>query len=94
MGRHASDITGQKFNRLTAVEHLGKGIWLCKCDCGKEIKARGALIRNGRIRSCGCMRFKKTAYVGCDEDCFNCQYDDCLRPMFLCSHLPEVKGQW
>ena len=35
------DLTGMKFNRLTAISYVGQGScgarWLFKCDCGKEV---------------------------------------------------------
>lgn len=55
------DITGQRFERLTAVEKIGKtnqgnALWKCKCDCGNEIVTRSILLRNGTTKSCGCYR--------------------------------------
>ena len=54
------DITGQKFNKLTAIERLENGsggvpIWLCKCDCGNFTRVRGSNLKNGSVKSCGCM---------------------------------------
>lgn len=53
------DISGQKFNRLTALKRAenckhGSAQWLCMCDCGKEVIALGQKLRNGRTSSCGC----------------------------------------
>ncbi|MBE6009152.1 MAG: hypothetical protein E7236_00635 [Lachnospiraceae bacterium] len=31
-------------------------MWLCKCDCGGEKIAEKQGLKNGRIRSCGCLR--------------------------------------
>lgn len=55
------DITGQKFNRLTVIKRVendkhNKAQWLCLCECGKEIIARGTDIRKGKIKSCGCLK--------------------------------------
>lgn len=51
------DLSGQKFNRLTAIQIVPgtRTKWICKCDCGntKEIYA-GYLIR-GLWKSCGCL---------------------------------------
>lgn len=54
------DITGLRSGRLVAVKYVGKdkhnnALWLCKCDCGREITTRGANIRSGEIKSCGCL---------------------------------------
>lgn len=29
--------------------------YLCRCECGKEIKVLGARLRNGNTKSCGCI---------------------------------------
>lgn len=56
----AIDITGQKFERLTAIEVAGskKGegvLWRCKCDCGGEVTVTAKKLRNGNTKSCGCI---------------------------------------
>lgn len=28
---------------------------MCRCDCGKEIKVRADLLKNGDVKSCGCL---------------------------------------
>ena len=52
------DITGQKFNRLTAVcfSHFknGKYYWKFKCDCGCETIAEIYKVKSGHTQSCGC----------------------------------------
>ena len=55
------DLTNQKFNRLTALyptnEYSGsERKWLCECECGNQITARGGHLRNKIIQSCGCLR--------------------------------------
>lgn len=57
------DITGQKFNRLTALErdveatklHSGT-YWKCKCDCGNIVSVSLQRLQNGNTKSCGCYR--------------------------------------
>ena len=53
--RKAKDITGQQFNRLTAIRHLGKSKWLCQCECGKQTKVTISDLIKGNIKSCGCL---------------------------------------
>lgn len=50
------DLTGQKFERLTAVKLIGKGFWECQCDCGKTVRVRGKDLRTGNTKSCGCLQ--------------------------------------
>jgi HNH endonuclease len=59
MGRFI-DLTGQIYDRLTVIEfsgfdNFGGAVWLCRCSCeGKVVAARGADLRNGHRKSCGC----------------------------------------
>ncbi len=50
------EITGQKFNRFTVIRYLGEGYWECRCDCGNISKQKGAKLRRGDNKSCGCLR--------------------------------------
>lgn len=66
------DLTGQRFGRLTVL-YRGLSMircitWLCQCDCSPEgkIHVRGAALRNGTTKSCGCLRAEKTKSRGFD----------------------------
>lgn len=55
------DLTGKKFNRLTALlptdlrfDH--SVMWLCKCDCGNDFLLSSKLLQNGHTKSCGCLK--------------------------------------
>lgn len=50
------DISGQRFNRLVAVEYKGKRKWKFNCDCGKQTVTRIGDVKLGRTQSCGCLR--------------------------------------
>ena len=58
------DITNQKFGRLTALRidnskrsKTCTGLyWLCQCDCGNTSIVDGTSLRNGSIKSCGCLK--------------------------------------
>lgn len=57
------DISNQKFNWLTPVKNLyrnerGAMMWLCKCDCGKEVVYDGSRVKLGKVKSCGCKKNK------------------------------------
>lgn len=69
MGNHLIDSTGQRFGKLTVIERAGsaptdgKPIWLCKCDCGNEKIVRGACLKSGGVKSCGCLMREMTCGV-------------------------------
>jgi len=53
------DLTGQRFERLKVIKRIennkhGQAMWLCKCDCGNEVKTTTAHLRKGHVKSCGC----------------------------------------
>ena len=51
------DLTGKIYGKLTVLKrdgYLGKEIaWLCRCECGAELRIRGNALRAGRANSCG-----------------------------------------
>lgn len=56
----ALDISGLKFNRLTALNFshrkYSKRIWRCLCECGKETFVETNSITSGKTKSCGCLQ--------------------------------------
>ena len=57
-----SDISGQKFNRLTALYPLenrtvkGGLIWHCRCECGNELDVSYNNLLYTNMKSCGCKK--------------------------------------
>ncbi|HEL2057774.1 TPA: AP2 domain-containing protein [Streptococcus suis] len=55
------DLTGQVFGRLTVLGDVGKRtknkgiLWHCMCECGTITFVKGANLKNGDSRSCGCL---------------------------------------
>jgi len=52
-------MKGKVFGLLTVLEKAskrdnGEVIWSCHCECGRIKPVRGTLLREGRIKSCGC----------------------------------------
>lgn len=52
---------GEVFDRLTVVEESGrtaanKVTYLCRCECGNSKTILGAHLKDGRVRSCGCLK--------------------------------------
>ena len=56
-----ADITGQKFERWTAIRPTGEKTkngshyWLCECECGNVGKVTVSNLRYGNSKSCGCI---------------------------------------
>jgi len=55
------NIAGHRFGRLIALKDVGRtrqnnAIWLCRCDCGAQIKVFCAQLRRGKTASCGCLK--------------------------------------
>ncbi len=54
------DLTGQRFGKLVALEHIPKTPkWLCQCDCGNKTEVTSTNLRNGHTKSCGCLRHQQ-----------------------------------
>lgn len=65
----SNDISGRKFNKLTAISRAGTdkngcALWLCKCDCGNVIIVRSTDLRTGRRKSCGCLQKERYNIIG------------------------------
>lgn len=67
--RWSEDLTHQKYGRLEVVsvanvkEYKGKDghisrkvFWLCKCDCGNNVRVATEELKKGQTKSCGCLR--------------------------------------
>jgi hypothetical protein len=64
-GALLADLAGQTFGRLTAVRFsrrtaTRRAMWLCRCECGREVEADGGNLRAGNTSSCGCLRREVT----------------------------------
>lgn len=55
------DLTGKKFERLTAIkkDEDRKNHWICKCDCGNIVSVLDFYLIHGKTKSCGCWRADK-----------------------------------
>lgn len=63
------DLTGKKFGRLTVIKRAENGknghtYWLCKCICGNKTTVRSDHLKNGLIRSCGCLEDENRKTMG------------------------------
>jgi len=60
MGKRIEEA-GNRYGKLVVVEYAGKdkygrATWVCDCECGGEITAKGGSLRSGSVQSCGCIR--------------------------------------
>lgn len=64
---------GSKFDQLTVIRLDTKlknkqACWICDCKCGtKSISVRSSQLRNGKAKSCGCLRYKRYRWKGYGE---------------------------
>ncbi len=62
------NLIGRKFGRLQVTsQSLNKSSklkWICKCSCGKEVEVFGDSLRDGKTRSCGCLRKETVKLTG------------------------------
>ena len=69
----SNNIKGQIFERLTVLERLpsqkdkngkSRSLWLCQCSCGNSIQVILKYLRNGHVKSCGCLKRDKMRTLG------------------------------
>lgn len=62
------DLTGQRFDRLVALEiagrKCGKVVWKCKCDCGNETFVMSNNLVSEKTHSCGCYKKERQTKWG------------------------------
>lgn len=54
-----NDLTGMRFGSLTVISPTNERnnnsvVWLCRCDCGKEVTASSKKLLENLKKSCGC----------------------------------------
>ena len=53
-------MIGNRYTRLTVIgktdeRRHGRPVYLCTCICGNEKRVCGRDLKQGRVRSCGCL---------------------------------------
>lgn len=53
----ALDLSGQTFGKLSTLgrshkDGTGAWMWLCRCECGRQVHVRGATLNAGRTSAC------------------------------------------
>ena len=61
------NITGRRFGKLIVLKKAEKDnsngygtCWVCRCDCGNIKIIKGYSLKNGNVKSCGCLRSEAT----------------------------------
>lgn len=57
MGAKEKNITGQKFNKLTAISYKGNQTWLFECDCGTQVIKKAGDVKRGKTKACSRLCF-------------------------------------
>jgi len=55
------DEVGNVYSKLTVIERAantkeGQAQWLCRCECGNNSIVCGKSLRQGKTKSCGCLK--------------------------------------
>lgn len=55
------DLTNQRFGRLVALYPTDKRsnksiVWMCQCDCGKQVEVSAKSLTTNVTKSCGCLK--------------------------------------
>lgn len=90
------DLTGQQFNRLTALYYVkGKiGKWFCKCNCGKTTVVPTAKLKSGWTKSCGCLHNEAFVYRK-HGDCKSTEYRIWYKMIERCHNIADKQySQW
>ena len=60
--KREKELIGQRFGKLTVIEHVGKiksrnnaNVWKCLCDCGNTTFATTSALKSLHVKSCGCL---------------------------------------
>ena len=65
-GQRFEDLSGQIFDRLVVIKRVQppqglsdkQTFFECKCECGKTKIIRAADLKNGKVKSCGCLNIE------------------------------------
>ena len=64
-----NNLVGKKFGKLTVIERTNQRssqrciLWLCRCDCGRELLVSTESLNSGHTQSCGHHRLEKARKI-------------------------------
>lgn len=95
-GEHRTVSPGYHSGRLTAVQRLPDGRWLCECECGNKPVVHNGSLQSGNTRSCGCLtnRAPENKHDGRGTGAWNSWKDmnkRCSNPR--CERFPHYGGR-
>ena len=90
------DRTNMRYGRLLVIKHtgkdkMGKHLWLCKCECGKEKVVVGDNLSSGKSNSCGCLKAEFLAKNGNQYGLYEDREEALLKVQY--SHLKRRHTQ-
>lgn len=58
--QNKTNMVGSRFGKLVVIalteSEKNRARWVCQCDCGNKCVATGATLRQGKKKSCGCIK--------------------------------------
>lgn len=92
-----NDLSGRTFARLLVLGRVRNGskwLWLCRCECGNETHASAYQLRDGRSKSCGCLKRDRLTKHGHARDGATTRVYRTWQGMLArCSNPNEVKWE-
>jgi hypothetical protein len=77
-------------NKSKSRKRCQRSVWLCKCDCGSEIKVRGDHLTRANTESCGCLQKEIAARIASSKKLPN--GEGALNNV-LCKYKSEAKNR-
>ena len=92
----AIDETGNTYGYLRVESRVGNGRkgqirWRCKCKCGKYTSVRGANLRQGLTKSCGCLK-KEEKCDAADKDVIRAMYANGYSVVHIAAYIHISTG--
>ena len=81
-----NSLVGKRFGKLTVLEFIKDGKWLCKCDCGKTINVLKSNLLSGNSTKCNNCKSKET------ENYKKMQNEECINKRNKANEKYHVDG--
>lgn len=68
--QHHPKLEGKRFGKLQVIKEVGRDknkiVYLCRCDCGKELELSDLRLKTG-LKSCGCLTAERAKELGTSD---------------------------